>query len=277
MSKRKIRLISDLHYDKYPDIQDLFEKLDFYYHNVDKDNEILIVAGDIGIATEQNNKGETVIREGYSKVLKYLKSRWNQIIIIAGNHEYYTAKCSVEHINTLLSNECEKYMIDFLNKDIVEIDGYIFMGCTLWSPMKRSLFEKLNPKNWSFINHNELINLHNNHKEWLERNLEKYKQKSDSNGACLRDKIIVITHYLPSQNLLHPKYTRGEYKYTTSAYVSNLESLIFDYHFLIPLWFCGHSHTPRFYRIKNTLLCNLALGNPWEADTMLFQDTFDLL
>jgi UDP-2,3-diacylglucosamine pyrophosphatase LpxH len=143
MSKRKIRLISDLHYDKYPDIQDLFEKLDFYYHNVDKDNEILIVAGDIGIATEQNELNETVIRKGYSQVLKYLKSRWNHIIIIAGNHEYYTAKCSVVEVNNLISNECERHMIEFLNKDVFEIDGYVFIGCTLWSPVKRSIFENL--------------------------------------------------------------------------------------------------------------------------------------
>lgn len=275
-TSKKIRLISDLHYDKYPEITDLFEKLDFYYHNVDKNNEILIVAGDIGIATEQNDIGETVIREGYVNVLKYLKSRWNHIIIVPGNHEYYTAKCSVEKVNNIISNECEKFQIEFLNKDIAEIDGYIFIGCCLWSPMKKSLFENLNPKNWSFINHTELINLHNNHKEWLSNSLEKYKKLSDENNRYLKDKIIVITHYLPSYNILHPKYRKGEYKNTTSAYVCDLEDVISKYHFLTPFWFSGHSHTPRFYRIKNTLLCNLAIGNPWECDTILFQDTFDL-
>ncbi len=276
MSKYKLRIFSDLHYDKYPDINDLFEKIDFYYKDVDKENEILIIAGDIGFSVEKNDEGVLKIRPGYTQVLKYLKSRWNKIILVPGNHEYYTSGASIAEVNNLISNECERFMIDFLNKDVVEIDGYIFMGCTLWSPMKKTIFEHHNKENWNFISYEELIETHNSHIEWIERNLEKYKIRSDSNNGVLRDKIVIITHYLPSFSLLHPKYKRGVYAKNQSAYVCDLDELISKYNFLIPIWICGHSHMTRYSRIGKTFLFNCPIGNPWESDNFILQDTIEL-
>jgi predicted phosphohydrolase len=276
MSEYTLRIFSDIHYDKYPDIQDLFEKLDFYYPNVNKEKEILILAGDIGIATEINELGKLCIRPGYTQVLKYLKSRWNRVILVPGNHEYYTSKGSVVDVNNLISNECEKFMIDFLNKDVLELNGYVFLGCTLWSHTKKEVFDELNPKNWSFIDYEGLITLHNTHKQWLENNLEKYKIRNEQNKESLKGKVIVITHYLPTSKLLHPKYTRGDYAKNQSAYVSNLDDMIRNYNFLIPIWICGHSHMTRYSRIGKTLLFNCPVGNPWEEDNYIFQDTIDL-
>jgi UDP-2,3-diacylglucosamine pyrophosphatase LpxH len=283
MSNYKLRIFSDLHYDKYPDINDLFEKLDFYYQNVDKDKEILILAGDIGISTEKNENGELKITQGYSQVLKYLKSRWNRIILVAGNHEYYTSgsdsytTSTFSEVNNLISNECEKYMIDFLNKDMIEINGFTFMGCTLWSDMNKDLFYKLNDKNWNFTNYEELIETHNNHKEWIEKNLEKFNQRHKSSEKVYENKVIVITHYLPTFSLLHNKYMNGKYAKTTSAYVCDLDNLIEKYDFLVPVWICGHSHMTRYSRIGKTFLFNCPIGNPWESDNYIFQDTIDLL
>jgi UDP-2,3-diacylglucosamine pyrophosphatase LpxH len=276
--KACIRLISDLHYDKYPDIQDLFEKLDFYFPKV-LDNEILIVAGDIGFAVESGEDGEVKIREGYIKVLKYFRSRWKHIIIVPGNHEYYTSKTSIEKVNNLISNQCESMGIEYLNKDAVELFGYTFIGCTLWSPMKKHVFDGVKKENWNFIQYDELLELHYNHKQWLENILEKYKTKSDSNGAYLRDKIIVITHYLPSEKLLSRKYRTENYNKGKSAYVADLDSVIYRYNFLIPFWFCGHSHTSEYRRFNNTIVTNCGvIGNPWEqGDSPIFQDVFELI
>jgi predicted XRE-type DNA-binding protein len=46
-----------------------------------------------------------------------LRKRWKHIIIVAGNHEYYTSGVKVEIVNNLISNQCESMGIDFLNKD----------------------------------------------------------------------------------------------------------------------------------------------------------------
>lgn len=284
---KKLRIFSDLHFNKYPDIKDLFEKLDFYYKNVNKEEEILIIAGDIGIATKKDSEGNLTINEGYSQVLKYLKSRWNKIILVPGNHEYYESGADdlnenknlnsrITEVNNLISNECERNMIDFLNKDMIEIDGYTFMGCTLWSDMNKDLFDKLNIKNWNFITHSELIKTHNSHKEWIERNLEKFRNRERTQNKVYSDKVIMITHYLPTFSLLHSKYTRGKYAHTTSAYVCELDSLIKKYNELIPIWICGHSHMTRYARIENTFLFNCPIGNPWESDNYIFQDTIDL-
>ena len=272
-----IRLISDLHYDKYPDIRDLFEKLDFYFPKVLED-EILIVAGDIGFSTTKNESGEVVIHPGYIQVLKYFRIRWKHIIIVPGNHEYYTSGVSVETVNNLLSNQCEAMGIEFLNKDTVELFGYTFIGCTLWSPMKKDIFKRNKKENWNFITHSELIELHKNHRMWLENTLEKYRIKSDANGAYLRDKIIVITHHLPSQRVLNGKYQNDNFNFTRSAYISDMDNIIYKYNFLIPFWFCGHSHMSEYERFSNTIVTNCGvIGNPWESgESMIFQDVFEL-
>jgi UDP-2,3-diacylglucosamine pyrophosphatase LpxH len=269
----KIRLISDLHYDKYDDIQELFEKLNVYFSKINPDEEILIVAGDIGFATEKNTEGETVLRKGYIEVLKYLKSRWKYIILIPGNHEYYTSTVPIVKTNDLISNECEKMGIEFLNKDIVEMFGITFIGCTLWSPMTEKAYAKLNKKNWSFIEYENLISLHDEHKKWLENTLEKYNSKNTYN-----EKIIVITHYLPSPKLIHYKYNHYQPPIEKSAYCSDLSKICGKYDHLMRFWFYGHSHMSVFRRLYNTCLYfNHPIGNPWEnGDSMIIQESLPL-
>jgi len=57
-----------------------------------------------------------------------------EIIYIAGNHEYYGS--SIKEQDELLREECKKYGIHFLQRDTVKIDGVTFVGCTLWTDFK---------------------------------------------------------------------------------------------------------------------------------------------
>lgn len=83
--------------------------------------DVVVCAGDM------HTKGRA------PKLLRMIFDR-QEIIYVAGNHEYYGS--SIEEQDELLREECKKYGIHFLQRDKTEIDGVTFAGCTLWSDFK---------------------------------------------------------------------------------------------------------------------------------------------
>ena len=262
-----IRIISDLHVEFYDTSEQLIERLESYFPKQSYD-ETLIVAGDVGTVYETNGD----VSKKYIDILKYLRKKWkNKIILVPGNHEYYFAT-SVSQVNDTLSNLCTQNGIEFLNKEFLEIDGYFFVGCTLWTKMNSKTFNKMNPGHKTFVkNHEEVVELHRNHLDWLTKTLEKLKNRNVGN------KIIVISHHLPSHTLVHSKYLTDNYIKTQSAYSTNLDYLIGKYNDNIKFWFCGHSHMSQYFMFGNTFLFLNPIGNPWEAgESEVYLETFDL-
>lgn len=70
--------ISDLHLEYYDSANDLYDKIRHFLPNVD----ILILAGDIGQPLFKNG-------HNYRELLKLFKKRYEHVILVPGNHEYY--------------------------------------------------------------------------------------------------------------------------------------------------------------------------------------------
>jgi hypothetical protein len=250
----KFRVISDLHVEFYAHPLYLQRKLNKLYPSIDPD-EVLIVAGDLGVA----GSGLTCyhLREEYKSMLHYFAKKWNCVILVPGNHEYYERDrlCKLEDIDTMIQKECNKLGIIFLNKNIVKIedkkeDIYI-LGCTLWSEATPQAYKGMNDKLKAILSHSELIKTHTSHKDWLQKEITRVHRLKETNlSKKKRDsKIIVITHHLPLMELTHPKYTTPEYKPLNSAYASDLSLLIESTNpyvdkkkHCISHWFCGHTH-----------------------------------
>lgn len=235
----KFRILSDIHSDYYQGIH--FEKSNTYQPTLDKltdllnakypiieDDEVLILGGDLGIVMNSQKQ----ISETYVSILKYLRSRWKTIIMIAGNHEYYYAK-STKIVDTLLRSLCEELDIYFLQKDILEFKGFTFVGCVLWSDLSYNDWLKFNPK---------MRNLFNNYKA--------YKQHYQDNLSWLtttlknlraRENVIVMTHYPPIPDLIHPKLFKDP-KVRITALTNDLSSVILKHELCPRFWICGHSH-----------------------------------
>jgi predicted phosphodiesterase len=267
----KFRVISDLHVEFYAHPQYLQRKLTKLYHSVDP-NEILILAGDLGVAGSGLTK--LSMNPEYRSMLEYFVKRWNTVILVPGNHEYYDRDryCSLEDVDEMIRFECKKLNITFLNKDCVKLrseqsskdskskisNEYIYiLGCTLWSQATQSAYKGMNDKLKAILSHKELLSTHQEHKEFLESQLQKIISKKGKRNSKV-SKILVITHHLPLQELTHPKYLTDEYKALNSAYASDLRLLIEstnpspykivdskssneDTH-PIKHWFCGHTH-----------------------------------
>jgi hypothetical protein len=279
----KFRVISDLHVEFYAHPQYLQKKLNKLYPVISPD-EILIIAGDLGVAGSGVTK--LSMNEEYRSMLQYFAKRWNTVILIPGNHEYYDRDryCKLEHVDAMIEFECKKLGIVFLNKNAIKIkeserslersskeseqSSIYILGCTLWSEATPQAYKGMNDKLKAILSHKELISTHNEHKDWLEYSIHNIQRKDK------HAKILVITHHLPLYELTHPKYLTPKYKPLNSAYASDLSLLIDstnqnihkqDIHNSICFWCCGHTHemTRALYRGINFFIN--PMGYPRES------------
>jgi hypothetical protein len=108
-------------------------------------------------------------------------------------------------------------------------------GVTLWSSSEHILNEN------NKLDHN---NIHDEHVEWI-----KY--------ICTKkEKIVMVTHYVPSFKLIEPKYSKNGK--LTSLFATDLEYLIQN---PIKAWICGHTHSILDMKINNVYCGINALGH----------------
>ncbi len=236
----RIALISDVHLE--------------YNTNLDlslPEADILVIAGDLG----------SPFTKIYSHFLEEMTAKYKHVIIIPGNHEYYhhsealnlAQPRSMKQVEEKLQRVCTSTGAIFLQKSSVEIGGIVFYGCTLWGDPSSSKGEE----DWSdrydskyiadFKSVSDYLHLHQEHKEWLNSQLEKKTSK----------KVVVITHHLPSYKLIESKF-KGSSK--NGYYASDSDELVK----MADLWIAGHTHCLIDKKIHNTrCICN-PVGYPWE-------------
>ena len=235
----KFRILSDIHSDYYqgiyfektdtrqPTVDKLIEKLNAMYPVIE-DDEVLILSGDLGIVMTPQKQ----ISETYVSILKYLRSKWKSIIMIPGNHEYYYAK-NINIVDAILRKLCEELDIYFLQKDIFEFKGYTFVGCVLWSDLSYNDWIKFNPKmRMLFRNYNAYKQEYRDNLSWLTTTLKNLRA---------RDNVVVMTHYPPIPDLIHPKMLIDP-KVRVTALTNDLSNVILKNELCPRYWICGHSH-----------------------------------
>uniref|UniRef100_A0A6C0C8N9 Calcineurin-like phosphoesterase domain-containing protein n=1 Tax=viral metagenome TaxID=1070528 RepID=A0A6C0C8N9_9ZZZZ len=207
----RIRLLSDLHLELH--------KLGSSELDFKKEADVVILAGDIGDSSSDE----------YTNLINMLTLTHSKVIIITGNHEYYSTK-SVEEIDSNIRELCDEDII-FLQKDSLIFDRIKFIGCTLWSnPEDPSLCKYMNDFNrihdMTFQKYNMI---HQEHKKWLIEEVTIAKKDYD--------KICVITHHLPSYSLIDAKYADDPLNsfFASSTFV-DME------HKNINAWCYGHTH-----------------------------------
>lgn len=253
----KIHCISDLH-------------LEFYNSEIEFDkffgwekSDVLCLAGDIGYPE----------LDTYKSFLTYCSSLFRYVFIIAGNHEYYmgdnhsikTVATTYKNIKEICSSFPNVYFLCEKTIYIKEYDMYV-LGTTLWTLPSDDPddlygyndFRKIKDMSPLFMKQ-----LHRMSISYLEEELEKVKDTGS--------KVIVLTHHLPTYELIHEKY-RGHPM--TSLFAVELKDLInkskVDY------WICGHSHMPMDKHIGNTRLILNPIGYPNEHSKYNLNFFFEL-
>lgn len=246
---KKLQYISDIHLEyteKIPKIK--------------KTGDYLALLGDIGNPYNKN----------YQDFLKYSSDNYEKIFLLSGNHEYWNLddkniktmmqiEKQIENITNNFSN------IYYLNNKSHNLDkNYIILGTTLWSWIKKNFDSQMGDDNRIFIKNDKPITNHDlnylffENLIWLVENIQNNHHK----------KIIVLSHHLPSFELIDDVYKNEKYNKYHQKFASDLNFIIKK---PIYAWLCGHSHSNLNKNI-NGVYCGInAIGYP----TKWKQEKFD--
>lgn len=197
----------------------------------------LILAGDIGSVLAEH-------RAKYEQFLEFVSQRYKMVFLIAGNHEYYslsTHSCSkrgdwFEYIEgTIREMVRATPNVIFLQNEFYAIPetNLCVYGTTLWSQIDDDLrfIIKHEVNDYHFIPHfttQRSCELFHSNVEHLKQTLEQNPDKQ----------FLVISHHLPSYELIAPKYRTCE---LNSSFASSVEC---SHNPQIVAWMCGHTHIP---------------------------------
>ena len=264
-TKLKISLCSDLH-------------LEFGYQELEG-GDILILAGDVC-------EYRTLSKQFHStKVLPYTPGKMNaydffyhecakykQVFYVLGNHEFYHHRFDKTYTDLKAILPAN---VTVLENEIVEYEGVMFLGATLWTDMnkgdpitvhsvksfmndykvvqnfyaEKNLYYKLTPE--------VTIAAHRYSKQYFKLMLAEHRDKP----------FVVITHMAPSFASVNEKYIRD----TTmnGGYASEMSEFILDNE-NIKVWVHGHMHDPVDYMIGNTRVLSNPRGYVGHEDTSGF-------
>lgn len=213
--------------------------------------DVVVLPGDIDVDT----RGLTWARDTFDC----------RIIYVPGNHEFYG--CDFDVTRQRMAETAARLGIDLLDPGVVEIEGVVFVGATLWTDF--NLFE--NPEREMSIASKELTDFrvingfsparslarHLEERAYIERQLEATRGK----------RCVVVSHHLPSWQSVAERY-RGDK--LSAAFASNLDAIIEREQ--PALWIHGHTHDSFDYRIGPTrVVCNPA-GYPKHEESREFNE-----
>lgn len=247
----KIRFTSDLHCEFYPTAR-IESHIAYALPPLETDADTtLILAGDLFNYAHKHT---------YIGVLDILTPRFQNIIIIPGNHEWYRGYFNGSNLH--FEQHIKQYSnIHFLNRGSVIINDTVFIGATMWTnynnndPMAKLESSQFMNDYWSIRDKHGLPItpdfLYNEHKldiRFLLAESRKY----------VNMKKVIITHHGPSTLSVHEKYKLSGL--SNYSFMSDLEDEIYKINAL--LWVHGHTHERIAYKIGDTEVRANPLGYP---------------
>lgn len=236
----RIYCISDLHVEHYASLKSFMEVLEKIRLPT---AEFLILAGDICDPLKRAVE--------YIELLTYFKKKYKNVILVAGNHEYYSCKYNISQVVTALKSIAEATGVVFLNRNVAVIDGIRFIGATLWSAIDKSAFDQMNDKQ----------NVFENFIYYIDAFIEDFRYLKQELAASLDhdEPVVVITHHLPTTRLVHNRFKGYSINAGFSTNITDLVNL-----HGVKYWFCGHTHEQMEVRIADTIFSVNPMGYPGE-------------
>jgi len=260
----KIAVTSDVHLE--------FGDLDIVN---DQDADVLILGGDIFIATEltefaRDDSGVVVAAtqttrargQRYVDFVTRCSERFAHVILIMGNHEHYHGDFA-QSARIIRGTFGDLHNVHFLDNEWRIINGVLFYGGTLWTDMNgedpitmlriRTMMNDFNcvkngiktdDRYYSTFMPEDAVEDHKAFLKGLDDVLALHPELST----------VVVGHHAPSRASTHSRYANE--KIMNGAYSTNLDNWILDRR-QIKLWTHGHTHHDFDYMIGTTrVVCN---------------------
>lgn len=236
--KHKFQLLSDLHLEAGT------------YFSINPKAKYLLLAGDIGYPQSRI----------YQDFMRQVSKKFEKVFYTSGNHEYYqSAKSehkSMKDIDNIIREVCGQYEnVYYLQNNYYDFDDLRIVGTTLWTDVSNvhtdtNDYSMIYTEADKLITANDVICMYNKNKEYLE------------NIIASSDKpLLIMTHHLPSYDMISEVYKEPPYIPCYPHYASHLDHL---FRYPVTTWVCGHSHG--FVRqLINDIPCIInAVGYPSE-------------
>jgi hypothetical protein len=203
---------------------------------VEVKGDVLVLAGDIGNGVAPH----------YKNFIWSMAQKFPKVFVVAGNHEYYGN--DIDTTNRAISTACQPFEnVSFLCSSWEDYKGFRWVGTTLWSRVCQTKYSTNDVRciqNMSLDRYNQC---HTEAVGFLTNILE----------TSLDKQCIVATHYLPSMELIHPKYRTGDDNHYNEWFASPLDHMIGQHTYHVPLWIYGHTHDFSHTRMFETeMVCN---------------------
>lgn len=261
MSIRNLQYVSDIHLERkisYPKL-------------VRKENNLALL-GDIGDPFKDN----------YTDFLSYASDRWENVFLLAGNHEYWQAKYNYYDVNEKINDVVVKFdNVLFLNNTSSSLlPNYIILGTTLWSHILSFSSLSFSPSSSASLSSYNLkkplmgddlkINLvdktfnelHFQSVNWLKSQIFDYKQKQENLKYKQKEIKGQNLNYKQANNKEKVKEKEEKQIVVLTHYLPSYKLIIEKYRYgfyskyhdrfasdldeiiqpPISYWLCGHSH-----------------------------------
>nr|QBK91623.1 MAG: calcineurin-like phosphoesterase [Pithovirus LCPAC302] len=237
----KLQFVSDIHLELRSYIPVI--------EPVEPGNTYLALCGDIGNPCFKN----------YKDFLSHHSKTFEHILIISGNHEYYSDSNTMSDMENKIRSICDLFKnVTYLNTDKIIIGRTKFIGCTLWSDTS-NICEKakgaMNDYKYIYVKHGkfkktrkikplEISKIHRYMRFWIEKEIKLDNRYDD---------IIVLTHHPPSFSMLDINDVYSP------CYGSNCEYLLKE---PVKYWISGHTHSCKSVEINDINLLSNCMGYP---------------
>ena len=212
------------------------------------DADVVVLAGDIHVGPEG---------------LKWIRRQFPRqpVIYVLGNHEFYHH--SIPELTETLKRDTSGSHIHVLEDEAVAIDGFTFLGCTLWTDFR--IWH--DPEAAMLIAGQSLSDFHVI-KTSSEKRLFRPWESAKFNAASVAwlkgefakhdpTKTIVVTHHAPSHRSIPPIHGGSV---LNAAFASDLDDFIKESG--VHLWIHGHTHFNVDYNIGSIRILSNQRGYP---------------
>lgn len=242
MGVNYIRVASDLHIESQFG-RDITKIETYFLPKDERDSEsILVLAGDISSSPQQ-----------LFEFISLVEKRFSSVIYVPGNHESYHQDIDkwASDVDVLFAN-LEKTHWSTLGVESKETGGVFFIFGTLWgdgggSPLSILQIQhgmmdfRLISKNDSRFTVSDMMELNKKHALAIENLLIE----------TIHERVVVVTHHLPSYSLCHPRFGNS----LSGGFASACDSLIANGK--PNLWIHGHTHDTGDSDLYGTrIVCN---------------------
>ena len=259
----KVAVASDIHLE--------FGDLDL--PNTDS-ADVLILSGDICVARDIGRPDTTNFMEGArsQRVRDFFERvgrAFPHVIFVMGNHEHYHGDFAKTY--SILKNmlaDGHPHNVYLLEKECRDIDGWTFIGGTLWTDFNGADLQTMQHASWGMNDYHGIRNSNSGHASGIwklipEHTLRDHYAMRDyirvvldnRRDQGLRDRrVVVVGHHAPSRASTHPRYRHDILM--NGCYSTPMDEFILT-HPEIVLWTHGHTHEDFDYMIGSTrVVCN---------------------